>query len=469
VIANTVSLGLAEFVGRLFSFFAVLHLSRVLLPAGLGVLDFGIAIFVLAQHASCGGAEVLATRRVARSETGIRRLAGTSLAVSWVYFAGFGLLLAGAWASGRVAIPGTSLLFALAACLTPLGMHFAFWGRERLGVSALARVGSLALFLLLCLTVVDSPADLVWMPLIWIAIEAARVAPMLAVFRRRHGAVRFAFHASTLRVWIAKAFPVSLSGVTRGALSSLDILLLGILATPAAVGIYGAALRIPKFAGVIATKLLTATFPAVVRSVTAGDSSRLGLIHGELVHVVVGTGLPIVLALSLVSDTLMTLLFGEAFRDSGPLLQILVWKALLVGVGGLYRNAVLARQPALEMRVTLVGFAVTAASILALVPAFGARGAAFGSLLGQATLLVGYALAARHQVAPLPRFGAAWLVRLAAGLGLVAMAPRLIVAEAELVRVAAVLAAGGIAVLLVDYPVAQRLRRELRQASPDHS
>ena len=79
---------------------------------------------------------------------------------------------------------------------------------------------------------------------------------------------------------------------------------------------------------------------------------------------------------------------------------------------------------------------------------------------------MGYALAARHQVAPLPRFGAAWLVRLAAGLGLVAMAPLLIVAEAELVRVAAVLAAGGIAVLLVDYPVAQRLRRELRQAGP---
>ena len=48
VVANTVSLGLAEFVGRLFSFFAVLHLSRVLLPAGLGVLDFGIAIFALA-------------------------------------------------------------------------------------------------------------------------------------------------------------------------------------------------------------------------------------------------------------------------------------------------------------------------------------------------------------------------------------------------------------------------------------
>jgi O-antigen/teichoic acid export membrane protein len=201
----------------------------------------------------------------------------------------------------------------------------------------------------------------------------------------------------------------------------------------------------------------------VVRSVAARDISRLRLIHGELVQVVVGTGLPIVLALSLVSETLMTLLFGEAFRDSGPLLRILVWKALLVGAGGLYRNAVLARQPALEMRVTLVGFAATAASVLALGPAFGAPGAAFGILLGQAILLVGYALAAQRQVAPLPRFGAAWLARLAAGLGLVAMAWRLVAAEAELVRVSVVLAAGGIAVLLVDLPVAQRLRRELHR------
>lgn len=51
VVANTVSLSAAEFVGRLFSFLAVLHLSRVLLPAGLGVLDLGIALFALVQRA----------------------------------------------------------------------------------------------------------------------------------------------------------------------------------------------------------------------------------------------------------------------------------------------------------------------------------------------------------------------------------------------------------------------------------
>jgi O-antigen/teichoic acid export membrane protein len=465
VVANTVSTGTGEFVGRIFSFFAVLHLSRVLLPAGLGVVDFGIAVFVFADQLSHGGAEVLAARRVARSEVGIRRLAGTSLTVSWVYFAGFGLLLAGAWASGWVPMPGTSLLFVLAAGLTPIGMRFAFWGREQLGVSALARVGSLAFFLLLCLTVVDSAADLIWMPFIWVAIELARVLPMLAVFRRRFGAPRFAFHASTLRVWVAKAFPISLSRVAQGLLGSLDILLLGILATPAAVGIYGAALRVPLFATVMAAKLLTATFPTVARDVTASDTSRLRLIHGELLHVVVGTGLPMVLALSLVADTLVTLLFGEAFRNSGPVLQILVWKALLVGVGGLYRNVVLARKPVLEMRVTLLGLAVTAAAILALVPTFGVRGAALGTLLGQATLLVGYALAARDRVKPLPRFGAAWSVRLAVGLGLVALASRLGAAEAELVRVAAVLAAGGIAALLVDLPIARRLWRELGGSS----
>jgi O-antigen/teichoic acid export membrane protein len=303
------------------------------------------------------------------------------------------------------------------------------------------------------------------MPFIWVAIELARVLPMFAVFRRRFGAPRFAFHASTLRVWIAKAFPISLSRVARGLLASLDILLLGILATPAAVGIYGAALRVPQFATVIAAKLLTATFPAVARSVTASDTSRLRLIHGELVHVVVGTGLPMVLALSLVADTLVTLLFGEAFRDSGPVLRILVWKALLVGVGGLYRNVVLARKPVLEMRVTLLGLAVTAAALLALVPAFGVRGAALGTLLGEATLLVGYALAARDRVKPLPRFGVAWQVRLAVGLGLVALASRVGAAEAELVRVAAVLAAGGIAALLVDLPIARRLWRELGGSS----
>jgi hypothetical protein len=51
------------------------------------------------------------------------------------------------------------------------------------------------------------------------------------------------------------------------------------------------------------------------------------------------------------------------------------------------------------------------------------------------------------------------------GLGLVALASRLGAAEAELVRVAAVLAAGGIAALLVDLPIARRLWRELGGSS----
>lgn len=462
IVANSVALSAAEFIGRLFSLLAVFHLSRALLPAGLGTVDFGIAIFTLAQHISHGGPEVLATRQAARSEAGIRRLAGTSLVVSGIFFAGFGLLLAGAWAAGWIAMPGTSLLFALAAGLTPLAMRFAFWGREQLGVSALTSAGSLAVFLLLCLTVVDSPSDLLWMPFIWLAVEAARVLPMFAVFRHRFGSPRFRLRASAMRVWTTRAFPVSLSRFTRAALFSLDILLLGILATPAAVGIYGAALRLPGFAAVIASKFVAAAFPAVARSVAARDSSQLGLIHGELLRAFVGTGLPMALAISLVSDPLMRLLFGEAFGDSGPLLQILIWKALLVAVGGLYRNVVLARQPSLEMRVMMVGFAVTAAAILALVPTFGVRGAAFGTLVGEATLLAGYVLAVRHQVTLFPRFGGAWLARLAAGLGLVVLAARLGSGEAELLRIAGVLTAGGIAAALVDLHIAQRLWRELR-------
>ena len=49
----------AELIGRAVSFLTVVHLSRVLMPAGMGIVDFGLAVFIVVQIATKGGAEIL--------------------------------------------------------------------------------------------------------------------------------------------------------------------------------------------------------------------------------------------------------------------------------------------------------------------------------------------------------------------------------------------------------------------------
>jgi O-antigen/teichoic acid export membrane protein len=466
IAANTLLLGASEIIGRIFSFVAIVHLSRVLLPDGMGIVDIGIAIFVLTHNVSRGGVEVLAAQRATRPATEMRRLAGTSLVVSGIYFAVFYVLLVPFLVAAETPRPGILSLFGLAGLIAPLAFRFASWGRERMGILAASNSLSLGVFALLSLALVQRPADLWRVAPIWLAVESARVLPQSIDFVRRHGAPRFRIGARALRVWLARSLPVTLSRVARGLHFSLDILLLGLLAAPAAVGLYGAALRLPRLLTVLAMIFFATTFPALIRALADPKHSQLRAMYGALFRLALGVAFPVIAALAMIADPLMPLLFGEAFREAGPLLQILVWRALLVAIYGLQRNLLLADRPTLDLKLTLAGLATTAVAIVLLVPVLGPTGAAFGALLGQAIQALGYAAATRHHVGVVPSFEPLWVARLAGGLTLVGLASLLTATLPPVWHCTAVLAAGAVSVVGVAAFDVARLWKDPPQALP---
>jgi O-antigen/teichoic acid export membrane protein len=176
-----------------------------------------------------------------------------------------------------------------------------------------------------------------------------------------------------------------------------------------------------------------------------------------MVQAVLGVGVPVIAVVSLTSQPLMELIFGYAFRDSAPLLEILIWKTVFLALGGLYRNVVIAHRPMFDFRVTLAGVSVAAVAMLSLVPVLGATGAAIGTLLGEATLLVGYALAARRWVGLMPRVPLSWLLRLSVGLVLLSVAGSVVQGQPSVERIAAIAGCGAIVILLVNLPLARHL------------
>ena len=230
ILSNVGWLVAAEVAGRLVTFIALMHLTRALGPAPLGIVEFGLAVFALLSLVSLGGVEILAKRQVARTTRGIGRVAGTSLVLSWTWL-GVAVALLALFAP-LVERPAPTFLvatgFIVAAALTPLGLRFAFLGRERMDRLAIASVAGQLVWAASVLVFVESTDDVLLVPALWLAGEATRVILLMVAYKGLFGRIRMP-RARGLRVWAAASVPVSLGRIARGSLYLIDVFILGLI------------------------------------------------------------------------------------------------------------------------------------------------------------------------------------------------------------------------------------------------
>jgi len=396
ILSNVGWLALAEALGRLLTFVALMHLTRALGPEPLGMVEFGLSLFALLALVALGGIEVLAKRQVARTPRGIGRVAGVTLVVGWgwLFLAAVGLGAVAPWIDRPAPTLTVAAGFAAAALLAPLTLRFAFLGRERMGRLAAANIAGQAIWALSVLTLVDSPDDVVLVPALWFAGEAARVCVLLFAYRALFGRIRWP-RPLALRTWAAASVPVGLGRIARGSLYVVDVFILGLLAPLAVVGLYGVALRLPLFLVSIAARVHQAVFPSVARLVPAGDATGLGRLQGLSARAALSLGLAAALTLGASGGSWMAVLFGEPWRASAVFLAVLVWKVPLAALSGLYRNVLWAARPAHEARISLAGAAATVVVAVLATLGFGAMGCAVAMVLGEALLLGLYLRGAR--------------------------------------------------------------------------
>lgn len=465
-IENSLWFGASEAGGRLLSLLAILYLTRTLTLTGMGIVEFGLAIFTLTHVVSTGGVGILATRRAARSPYGLGRLAGTVRLVAWCHFLAILTVLAvGAWLLPRAPeMKQGMLLFGLAAGVVPLGPRFALLARERARAVAIATVAGQATFLGLCLLAVRTPANVLRVPLVLLAGMAVQSGVQLAGFVVAYGRVRLRLRAATLVSWLRATLPLGPGVMARNLMVGIDLLLLGVLVAPAEVARYGIALKIPLFLMTLAYLAQSAMFPTVVRALGAGERSRIVAIYTDTLRVAFGIALPGVVCLAAVAEPLMVLLFTDKFRASASLFGVLLWRFPLAAVSGLFRTLVWIERPAADARFAIQSLAVSILAILVLVTSLGTFGAAVGMLLGDATLLALYLRGARAHLEGVGLGDARTVARLALAGALAAAFAWRVRGAAPPVAIAGALVTWGAASLVANLPYARRLWHELQPA-----
>ena len=359
--------------------------SLVTIGGFLATLGFGqIAVRFLAQYhenAEFGLARGFIRAGIAASLVGSLVIGGFAVLIQPILEAGYGPVCATVLAIGLIALPFFSLTDFMEGLARSQG-----WTIRALVPPYIVRQGMLILLLIgaMLLGLKMSAEKAMFGALLATALAAlVQVAlisgPLKAIIPREPAAYR-------LGAWRVAAQPTLLSDLALLARQNIDLILLGLMAPPEAVGIYFAATRVASLLGLIDFAIGAAfghRFARAIRHENGhADPADLRPLYAEARRLTAIPGVFAAVMLMLATPIFM-MLFGPAFAASVAPAQILLAAgAMKLAIGPAEDALAMAGHPETVWRANAVGALVMGGLCLALIPMHQAIGAALAAAGG---------------------------------------------------------------------------------------
>jgi O-antigen/teichoic acid export membrane protein len=205
--------------------------------------------------------------------------------------------------------------------------------------------------------------------------------------------------AGVRRVWplLREAAPLGALSVLALLYFRIDTILLSLLAGQSAVAEYGAVYRTSEALLMIATAIASTSLPTLSAAFTRSRAAATSVyqhylrVSAAITAAAAGVGL-------VAPGTLMGLLYGDKYRDTGPFLTLMLLSAVVMGINVIQATALIALDGQwLIARVAVLNLVVNVAVNVLLIPRLGVMGACISTLLTEViNSLVQFALLSRH-------------------------------------------------------------------------
>jgi O-antigen/teichoic acid export membrane protein len=402
-------LSVGDGLAKVLYFSAFVFMAQKLGVFGYGVLEFAIAIRTYLLLVADGGLDLWAVRESAKGKD-VTKLIGRVVPLRLL------LALAGYIAVNVLLlfIPDNPNLhkilpvFALTAFLQAVNLKWVFVGQRKMSGVAGGLVLCQLIFALGIFALVREPADIFWVPGVWLAGELAMVLYFWGLFLRTRQRFDFGFSlrgaARTLRPAVALGVTNTLSLLNF----NLDSVLLGIMLGPAAVGWYGAAYKPVTALLALPLSYFSALFPTLSNSYSANRVDFCAMV-ARSVRLTSIFAMPLGIGGTLLAGPVIQILFGPDYLPSVGPMQVLSWSAVFVILRGSFRQALnAAGRFRLDFYCALAAFACNLCVNLLAVPRFGLIGAAWAALLSEGVWLCGSVYFVSRNVMPVGLAGILW-------------------------------------------------------------
>ena len=381
VTRNFMALGAGEAVSRLIAFTATVYIAHRLGPSLFGAIGVTGAVLLYFNRVVDGGLELgLGVREIAAAPETLDRLVPSLLTFRLALAAGLAALL---MVVGTLWLPQPegALLAIYGLTLLPAGAstRWVHLGFDRSRLIATALILGQALMVLLVVLLVRAPGDAGWVPGAQFVGDSF-VALMLLGWFRAHGmplAIRVDW--TVVRGLAHRARSLVGSALLGLWIYSSGMIFLRIFHDRSVVGYFGAAYTITTFFLNLGAAYGLSLLPSLTR-LNTDQRGQQGLYHTATAQAFAAS-LPLAVGGALLAMGGMQLLFGSEYAASGTVFFVLAWciPACLLRDVALAPLVARGREPVV-FRVTLAAAVLSLGLNLALIPRYGAIGAAWATL-----------------------------------------------------------------------------------------
>lgn len=374
-------------------------------PGGLGDVALATSVLAYALIVATGGTELYAIQKVAATPDSLGQMISSVMAVrlglgALCYFA-LSIIAALAYPDRwhLIALFGLSLLpAALNISWVPQALHES-------GVFALANMLTQAVSISLLWLTVHFGGSLPAVAISKIAAELLIAGGLIWWLRRFDRKIERPLPWKDLYRLTLNCLPIAGTQLVRGFALGTDLVILAFFVSRDETGYFTAAFKIFAFLLGLGTAYFVILLPKIAQQ---PDSIAMARELKASFKLVFPTAILAAGGIALAATPLLKTLFGPAFGNAAPALQLLCLAWLANIAGRHYRQVVLARERrGSDFRLSIASCGVHLGARLVLIPLFGITGAALGMLLGELYLLIAQRQVCRNELAQPARTAAA--------------------------------------------------------------
>lgn len=419
---NAAARATADIVAKLGALVLVFVLARRAGATGLGVYVFALAWAEVTRLPIVMGFDRFLTRQVAADRGNVDALLANVIAVKLVrtvpvLAASFLLVNAlGYGGASREAVYAAAIAMVFDALTGTVVAVFT--GLERGGLSAAVLLFERMLFAALGLLALALGRGVVSVLAAYVVSTACALGLALVLLVARVGRPRVVLTKAGWRTVQSRTLGFAVQEVFSTGIARADAVLLSLLGTTAAVGIYGAGYRLLE-ASLFVPIALTAAFAAMFTYLGSDSQPSVRAVYGYALKAAMTLLVPIAAVLIVLAGPVLRLFFGDGFGGAVAPLRLLAPAVVLLAIVMLSTSLVVSRRdPSVMVRAFAAALAINVAANLALIPLLGATGAALSMLITEAAFaLMGFRMAA--ETVGRPALGHTFGTPLAAGAAMV--------------------------------------------------
>ena len=388
---------LLDLAAKACGFAATISVARAFGVAGFGEIGAAQTAAGFGLWAATGGLDVYAVRHTVATGASPGTIASTvallRLGISALCYGA--LLCICTWVPDLRAILPLIALYGLGYFTAAVTVLWVAQATQRTHVYGVASLATQASYLVCVLFAIRGGFDAWSVPTSLIVAETIAAIGLGLWMTRSISPWRRPLARRDAIALLRRASPIAGSKIMRGIALGSDVLLVWLLLDREATGLYHSASRLFFIAVSMVALYFVVLFPLLVRSGAHSIAALRQELRNSLLRIF-ALALPALAITLWLARPVLGLVYDPEFAAAEQVLQILLVAVVVSLLNGHLRQALIAlgHQRA-DLRNTSLSSGVHVLAKLALIPALGIEGAAFGTLLGEASLVALSALTLR--------------------------------------------------------------------------